>query len=85
MKNKEECYPTVFDACPVPPHVIFFLHETFLQTLFLSTQVPADIMANVTSQLSPVRPVPKKLSDYSEEERKTFPKLFEFPENFVQT
>jgi large subunit ribosomal protein L13 len=50
-----------------------------------NAQVPADIMANVTSQLDPVRPVPKKLTDYSEEERQAFPKLFDFKENFVQT
>ncbi len=83
MKNKKESYPTVFDSYSVPPRVIFCSSRNFF--IILSSQVPADIMANVTSQLSPVRPVPKKLSDYSEEERKTFPKLFEFPENFVQT
>ena len=42
-------------------------------------------MANVTSQLDPVRPVPKRLTDYTEQERDSFPKLFEFRENFVQT
>ena len=41
-------------------------------------------MANVTSQMPQVRPVPKTLEDYTEKEREGFPRLFEYPENFLK-
>jgi len=47
-------------------------------------EVPEEILANVTSQIPSVRPVPRKLSDYSEEERRDFPKVFEHKEQFLQ-
>ena len=42
-------------------------------------------MANVTSQLDPVRPVPKRLTDYTEQERDSFPKLFEFGKTTLES
>ena len=48
------------------------------------TQVPEEIMKNVTSQIPQVKPVPKKLSDYTEEEVQNFPKVFDYPENLLK-
>ena len=48
------------------------------------TQVPDEIMKNVTSQIPQVKPVPKKLSDFTEEERQNFPKVFDYPENLLK-
>ena len=41
-------------------------------------------MKNVTSQIPQVKPVPKKLSDFTEEERQNFPKVFDYPENLLK-
>ena len=48
------------------------------------SQVPEEIMKNVTSQIPQVKPVPKKLSDYTEEEMQNFPKVFDYPENLLK-
>ena len=50
----------------------------------LTIQVPEEIMKNVTSQIPQVKPVPKKLSDYTEEEVQNFPKVFDYPENLLK-
>ena len=40
--------------------------------------MPETILQNVTDQIYPQMPVPKRLEDYSEEEIKNFPGLFEW-------
>ena len=45
--------------------------------------VPDDIMANVTDQMRQVRPVPKDITQFTEEEVKAFPKLWDYPEEYV--
>ena len=42
-------------------------------------------MRNVTAQIPQLRPVPRTLDDYTEEEKSNFPKVFEPSENFVAT
>ena len=41
-------------------------------------------MKNVTSQIPQVKPVPKKLTDYSEEEKQNFPKVFDYSESLLK-
>ena len=41
-------------------------------------------MENVTAQIPQVKPVPKKLTDFTEEEKLMFPKVFEHSENFLK-
>ncbi|KAH9523630.1 54S ribosomal protein L13 [Bulinus truncatus] len=50
--------------------------------LFPEEDVPEDILENITGQIRQIQVVPKKLSDYTQEEIDNFPRLFEFPENF---
>ena len=45
--------------------------------------MPEDLMRNVTAQIPQLRPVPKTLEDYTEEEKANFPRVFEPAENFV--
>jgi large subunit ribosomal protein L13 len=51
--------------------------------LFHDDNVPEDIMANVTNQIRQLRPVPKRVEEYSEEELSKFPKLFDLPDDHV--
>ena len=48
-----------------------------------SPQVPDEIMSNVTDQMRQVRPVPKAITEFSEEEIQAFPKLWDYPEEYV--
>ena len=52
--------------------------------IFPGDEVPDDIMENITAQIPQVKPVPKKLTDYTEAEKEAFPKLFKPSENFVR-
>ena len=45
--------------------------------------VPDDIMSNVSHQISQVRPVPRKLDEFTKEEVEKFPKLWDYPEEYV--
>ena len=45
--------------------------------------VPEEIMDNVSHQISQVRPVPKRLDEFTPEEVETFPKLWDYPEEYV--
>jgi large subunit ribosomal protein L13 len=45
--------------------------------------VPEDIISNVSGQIAQVRPVPKKLDEFSTEELEKFPKLWDYPEEYV--
>jgi len=51
--------------------------------IYPDDKVPAELLENVTNQISPVRPVPKRLDQYTEEEKQEFPKLFDYKEDFV--
>ena len=45
--------------------------------------MPEDILENVSHQIPGVRPVPKSIKDYSDQEKEEFPKLFDYKENFI--
>jgi len=51
--------------------------------LFPDENIPQDILDNVTGQIAQVMPVPKRLDEYSKEERENFPRLFDWPEDFA--
>ncbi|TRY63611.1 hypothetical protein TCAL_00434 [Tigriopus californicus] len=52
--------------------------------VYPNSEVPDEILCNVSGQIRPVKPVPKKLEEYSPEERQTFPQLWDFPESYTQ-
>ncbi|KFM79358.1 39S ribosomal protein L13, mitochondrial, partial [Stegodyphus mimosarum] len=48
--------------------------------LFPSSEIPDEIKENICSQIRQLRPAPKRLNEYSQEELDQYPKLFEWPE-----
>lgn len=51
--------------------------------LFPDAVIPPEIQANISNQLRQVRPVPKRIDEYDEETIKNFPKIMDYPENYV--
>lgn len=51
--------------------------------LFADADVPKALMQNVHDQIEQVQPVPKSLAEHSRAELDAFPKLFDFPEDYV--
>lgn len=51
--------------------------------LFPGTDVPDEIMANVTNQLRQSRLVPKRLDHIDPETVAKFPKIMDFPKDYV--
>lgn len=51
--------------------------------LFEDANVPSEIMENITNQLKQVRVVPKRLDHMDEEFVKNFPKIMEYPKDYV--
>lgn len=51
--------------------------------LFPDDKVPREIMENISGQLRQLRRVPKKLAEYSEEEQAKFPKVFDYPDDYI--
>lgn len=51
--------------------------------LFENDEVPPEIMGNITNQLRQVRVVPKRLDHIDEETVKNFPKIMEYPKDYV--
>lgn len=51
--------------------------------IFADNNVPEDLMKNVSSQIRQLRPVPKRLDHYSEEEVHTYPKLIDYPKDYI--
>ena len=37
----------------------------------------------ISGQIEPVRPVPKKLTEFTKEEMENFPKFMDFPDEYV--
>lgn len=56
-----------------------------MQSLFIypDSNVPEDIMANISNQIRQVRKVPKRLDKYSEKEVKEFPKIIDYPKDYI--
>jgi len=51
--------------------------------IFKDSNVPAHLMENVTDQILPDRKIPTPLDQYQKEEQEKFPKLWEYPKDFV--
>ncbi|KAK3592128.1 hypothetical protein CHS0354_019410 [Potamilus streckersoni] len=70
--------------------VYFYLPKNLLRRgrmrrlhIFPEEQVPTEILTNISDQIQQVQPVPKRLDEYTQEEIESFPKLFDWPEDFV--
>lgn len=51
--------------------------------IFPGTEIPEEIKKNISGQIRPLRQVPKRLQEYSNEEIKSFPKLFDYPQDYI--
>ena len=51
--------------------------------LFKDDKVPKEILENVTNQIRQLRPVPQRLDKIDEEVFKSFPKIMDFPMDYV--
>lgn len=51
--------------------------------LFEDSNVPKDIWENISNQIRPVRPVPVRLDHIDEETVNNFPKIMDYPKEYV--
>jgi len=51
--------------------------------LISDEKIPSELLQNVSSQMRQAMPQPKTFDEYTKEEKESFPKLFEWPEDFV--
>ncbi|XP_065210802.1 large ribosomal subunit protein uL13m [Planococcus citri] len=51
--------------------------------VFPDENVPTEILENVTNQIRPIRIIPRTLDTYTEEEIKSFPKVYNYPEDYI--
>lgn len=51
--------------------------------LFPDDTIPDDIRANLTGQIRQVMPMPRRLDEFTAEEREKFPRLFDWPEDYI--
>ncbi|ENN78247.1 39S ribosomal protein L13, mitochondrial [Dendroctonus ponderosae] len=51
--------------------------------IFPDANVPNELLGNVSNQIRQIRPVPKRLDHYSEEEVQTAPKVIDYPKDYV--
>ena len=51
--------------------------------IFPTSEIPEEIKRNISGQIRPLRPVPKRLQEYTEEEIKNYPNIFDYPEDYV--
>ncbi|KAJ8912918.1 hypothetical protein NQ315_017248 [Exocentrus adspersus] len=51
--------------------------------IFPDSNVPKDILENISNQLRPLRKVPKRLDHYPEKEVKEFPKIIDYPKDYI--
>ena len=51
--------------------------------IFKNGNIPEKIRGNNSDQIRPLRPVPKRLDHYTKEEVESFPKLFDYPKDYV--
>lgn len=56
-----------------------------MERLFIypGEKVPEDLLQNVTNQIRQLRLVPTRLDQIPEEVTKTYPKVMEYPEDYV--
>lgn len=51
--------------------------------LFPDANVPEDLLKNVSNQIKQLRPIPKRLDHYKEEEVKEYPQIIDYPKDYV--
>ena len=51
--------------------------------IFPGSEIPEDIKLNISGQIRPITPVPKRLQEYSQEEINAYPKVFDYPEDYI--
>lgn len=51
--------------------------------LFSDANVPKDMLENVTNQIRQTRTIPQRLDHIDEETIKSFPKVMEYPKNYI--
>lgn len=51
--------------------------------IFPDKEVPEHLLKNVSSHIRQIRPVPKRLDHYDPEEVKQFPKIMDYPKDYV--
>jgi hypothetical protein len=51
--------------------------------LFKDENIPEDLLGNVTSQIRQLRPVPERLDHIDKEVVDNYPKIMDFPEEFL--
>lgn len=51
--------------------------------IFPDSNVPPELLKNVSNQIKQLRPKPKRLDHYPDEEVKKFPKLLDLPKDYI--
>lgn len=51
--------------------------------LIPDSNIPDELLANISNQLRQARPVPKRIDEYDEETIKNFPKIMDYPKGYV--
>lgn len=47
------------------------------------SNIPPEILKNISNQLKQARPVPTRIDEYDEETIKNFPKIMDYPKGYV--
>lgn len=51
--------------------------------LLADDNVPKDILCNISNQIRQLRRVPRKIDSYSQKEIDEFPKIFDYPKDYI--
>lgn len=51
--------------------------------IFADENVPESLMKNVSNQIRQIRPKPKRLDHFAEDEVKKFPQIIDYPKDYV--
>jgi len=51
--------------------------------IFPGSEIPDDIKSNISGQIKPLKLVPKPLQEYSQEEIDSYPKVFDYPKDYI--
>ena len=51
--------------------------------IYPGSEIPENIKSNINGQIRPLRPVPKPLQQYSQQEIDLFPKIFDYPKDYI--
>merc|ERR1712137_716107 len=51
--------------------------------IFPGSEIPDDIKSNISGQIKPLKLVPKPLQEYSQEEIESYPKVFDYPKDYI--